>query len=226
MTCRQQNSRRRSTLRNGPTRPWSESNSPSLHQTQCDSRHFYTVVLPQSGWFVVIEHARSITYLGAHIPLSLWERGIDEITVAGARSADRHPTTELAGVLAAAPLVGDVQALGIHCYSKYGTQWSRWAVWLRQCPGRGPGPSRRAAGRQRHAVDGAGHLQPHHQVAPAPRSGGSLMTRSDARLAYRRGCARPAGGVTCGRRDTPARARPAACQIRERRYHLTFLITA
>ena len=32
----------RSTLRNGPTSPWSESNSPSLHQTQGDSQ-------PKSG---------------------------------------------------------------------------------------------------------------------------------------------------------------------------------
>lgn len=37
MTCRQRRSRRRSTLRNGPTRPWSESNSPSLQPTQRDS---------------------------------------------------------------------------------------------------------------------------------------------------------------------------------------------
>ena len=29
----------RSTLRNGPTNPWSKSNSPSLHQTQGDSQH-------------------------------------------------------------------------------------------------------------------------------------------------------------------------------------------
>lgn len=36
-TSRQQSSRKRSTLRNGPTTPWSESNSPSLHQTQCGS---------------------------------------------------------------------------------------------------------------------------------------------------------------------------------------------
>ena len=36
-TSHQQSSSRRSTLRNGPTNPWSKSNSPSLHQTQGDS---------------------------------------------------------------------------------------------------------------------------------------------------------------------------------------------
>ena len=34
-TSHQQSSSKRSTLRNGPTNPWSKSNSPSLHQTQC-----------------------------------------------------------------------------------------------------------------------------------------------------------------------------------------------
>lgn len=91
----------------------------------------YTVVLPQSGWCVEIEHARTITYLGSHIPLSLWERGVTGITVAQTRSGDRHLTTELAGALAVAPLVGGVRALGIHYYSKHGTQWPCWAVWLR-----------------------------------------------------------------------------------------------
>ena len=91
----------------------------------------YTVTLPLSGWFVEIEHARTITYLASHIPLSLWERGVDEITVAQTRSGDRHLTTELAATLAIAPLVGGVRALGVHYFSKHGTQWSCWAVWLR-----------------------------------------------------------------------------------------------
>ena len=36
-TYRPQSSKPRSTLRNGPTNPWSKSNSPSLHQNQGDS---------------------------------------------------------------------------------------------------------------------------------------------------------------------------------------------
>ncbi|MFD2395549.1 hypothetical protein ACFSSF_19335 [Dietzia aerolata] len=67
------------------------------------AHRLYTVALPASGWLVEIEHARTITYLASHIPLSLWERGIDEITVAQTRSGDRHLTTELAATLAAAP---------------------------------------------------------------------------------------------------------------------------
>ena len=39
--------------------------------------------------------------------------------------------TELAATLAAAPLAGGARALGIHYFSKHGTHWSCWAVWLR-----------------------------------------------------------------------------------------------
>src|SRR5699024_9256120 len=95
------------------------------------AHRMYTVGMPPSGSFIEIEHARSLTYLNAHIPLSLWERAITEITVAQTRSADRHLTTELSGALAAAPLAGEAPALGIHYYSKHGTEWSCWAVWLR-----------------------------------------------------------------------------------------------
>lgn len=94
------------------------------------AHRMYTVTLPRAGSFVEIEHARTITYLAAHIPLPLWERGITEITVAHTRSADRHLTTELAKALAQAPLAVQAPALGIHYYSKHGTQWSCWAVWL------------------------------------------------------------------------------------------------
>lgn len=95
------------------------------------AHRMYTVTMPLAGWVIEIEHARSLTYLGAHIPLSLWERGVTEITVAQTRSADRYLTTELAGALAAAPLDGAAPSLGIHYYSKHGTEWSCWAVWLR-----------------------------------------------------------------------------------------------
>lgn len=37
------------------------------------AHRMYTVRMPPSGWFIEIEHARSLTYLGAHIPLPLWE---------------------------------------------------------------------------------------------------------------------------------------------------------
>src|ERR1700694_4118504 len=37
VTFHPQSSKPSSTLRNGPTNPWSKSNSPSLHPNQCDS---------------------------------------------------------------------------------------------------------------------------------------------------------------------------------------------
>jgi hypothetical protein len=41
MTYLRQSSKPRSTLQTGPTKPWSKSNSPSLHQTQGDSNQVY-----------------------------------------------------------------------------------------------------------------------------------------------------------------------------------------
>lgn len=90
----------------------------------------YTVEMPTAGHFVEIERSRSLTYLTSHIPVSLYERGVTEITVAQTRSSDRHLTTELAATLAAAPLEGGATPLGVHYYSKHGSEWSCWAVWL------------------------------------------------------------------------------------------------
>ena len=63
-TYRPQSSKPRSTLRNGPTNPWSKSNSPSLHQNQGDSSsttlralarnapvpRWATMSRPRAGW--------------------------------------------------------------------------------------------------------------------------------------------------------------------------------
>lgn len=96
------------------------------------AHRMYTVTMPTSGRFVEIEHARTLTYLSGHIPLPLWERSITEITVSEIRSSDRHITTELAGTLAAAVLSELSPAMGVHFHSKHGTEWTCWAVWLRE----------------------------------------------------------------------------------------------
>lgn len=95
------------------------------------AHRMYTVTMPASGRFVEIEHARTLTYLSGHIPLPLWERGTTEITASEIRSSDRHLTTELASTLATAVLAEHSLALGAHYHSKHGTEWTCWAVWLR-----------------------------------------------------------------------------------------------
>lgn len=89
----------------------------------------YTVVMPEDGFFTEIEHARTITYLGQHLPAAVWERGIDAITVSEIRGPDRELTTPLAEVLSKAP-VAEGPNWGIHYYSKHSTEWTCWAVWL------------------------------------------------------------------------------------------------
>lgn len=93
--------------------------------------NLYELDMPTTGWFVDIEHARTITYLGQHLPVAVWERSITTITAAEIRNSDRYITTPLAETLAKAPIDGGTSALGIHYYSKHGTEWTCWAVWLR-----------------------------------------------------------------------------------------------
>ena len=114
------------------------------------AHRLYTVALPALGWFVEVEHARTITYLASHIPVSLWERGVDEITVAQTRSGDRHLTTELAATLAAAPprrrRTGAGHPLLLqarHAVVLLGGVAARGRRWR---PGCRPGPTGRASG--------------------------------------------------------------------------------
>lgn len=91
----------------------------------------YTLTLPTSGWLVEIEHSSTVAYLGQHIPGPLWERGIQQITVAELRSSDRSLTTLLAEQLATARLADETHPIGIRYGSKHGSDWSCWAIWLR-----------------------------------------------------------------------------------------------
>lgn len=95
------------------------------------AHRLYALAMPAAGWFVEIENARTITYLNGHLPVPLWERGITEITASEIRNSDRDLTTTLAEILAAAPLEDTTAALGIHYHSKHGTEWTCWAIWLR-----------------------------------------------------------------------------------------------
>lgn len=95
------------------------------------SHSLYTLAMPTRGWFVEIENSRTITFLEQHIPVDLWERGVTDITVAEIRSSDRGLTIALARILSTTTLVNGEEPLGVHYYSKHGTDWTCWAVWLR-----------------------------------------------------------------------------------------------
>jgi hypothetical protein len=92
----------------------------------------YILTLPQVGWLVESEHSRTIAYLHGHIPLGLWERGIQRITVADLRSEDRFVTTSLAEQLARPRLADGIEAIGLRYGSKHGSEWDCWTIWLRE----------------------------------------------------------------------------------------------
>lgn len=91
----------------------------------------YTMTLPQQGWLTDSEHSRTVTFLQGNIPLRLWERSMQRVTVSDLRSEDRFVTTHLAEVLANARLDDDNTAIGLRYGSKHGSDWDCWAVWLR-----------------------------------------------------------------------------------------------
>lgn len=90
------------------------------------------VALPPSGWLVEVEHSSTVAYLGQHIPCGLWERGIQQITVAELRSSDRALTTLLAEQVANVRLADETYPIGIRYGSKHGSDWTCWSVWLRE----------------------------------------------------------------------------------------------
>lgn len=91
----------------------------------------YRLTLPASGWLVEVEHSCTVAYLGQHIPSGLWDRGIQQITVAELRSADRALTTLLAEHVANVRLAEGTNPIGIRYGSKHGSDWACWSVWLR-----------------------------------------------------------------------------------------------
>lgn len=92
----------------------------------------YTIALPDSGWFVEIESARSITYMNQHLPQSLCERGVGAVTTSELHSSERDVTTALAETIARTTLFDQTQPVGVHYSSKHGVEWTCWAVWLRE----------------------------------------------------------------------------------------------
>jgi hypothetical protein len=92
----------------------------------------YTMTLPQSGWLVDSEHSRTVTFLHANIPVALWERGVQQITVSELHSENRFLTTHLAERLAHARVVEGDTAIGLRYLSKHGSDWTCWTVWLRE----------------------------------------------------------------------------------------------
>lgn len=91
----------------------------------------YTLTLPHQGWLVESEHSRTVSFLHSNIPGSLWERGIQQITVSDLRCEDRYVTTTLAEQLARPRLADGSTALGLRYGSKHGSDWDCWTVWLR-----------------------------------------------------------------------------------------------
>jgi hypothetical protein len=94
-------------------------------------RLIYRLQLPQHGWFINIETAQSIAAISANISEELAAYGVKALTVADLRGENRQVTTHIAEWLWHQTLWDGTLPHGIRFGSKYDSNWSCWATWLR-----------------------------------------------------------------------------------------------
>ncbi|MFF3574108.1 hypothetical protein [Nocardia jiangxiensis] len=93
----------------------------------------YRITLPARGWLIDIEAAASLSVIStAYAPRALIERGITDITVAELRGPARWLTTAIASRIWPVTLYDGTLSHGVMYGSRYGSEWSCWAVWLRR----------------------------------------------------------------------------------------------
>lgn len=89
------------------------------------------MVLPQSGWFVDIESAETISAITKQWPDILNVAGVTELTTAHLHGENRRLTTTIAEKIHGSMLWDGSSAHGIVYSSKHDAQWRCWAIWLR-----------------------------------------------------------------------------------------------
>lgn len=93
----------------------------------------YRITLPARGWFIDIEAAASLSAISTtYTPRVLIERGVTDLTVAELRGPARWLTTAIATAIWPVTLYDGTLAHGVMFGSRYGSEWTCWAVWLRR----------------------------------------------------------------------------------------------
>lgn len=119
------------------TRDWNEAYQfppGSVAAAWRDERLVYMLTLPTNGWFIDLEHARSLRAIsdgiGAPRLSALGRTG--HLTVADLRGNNRLLTTAIAEWVWNQTLEDGKRPHGIVYGSKHDSDWRCWAVWLRQ----------------------------------------------------------------------------------------------
>ena len=94
-------------------------------------RRLYPITLPDSGWFIDIESAETISAVSAALGSTLAGLGVEQLTTANLRGEDRVVTTVIADWLWSLTLDDGFLPHGIFYGSKHDSAWECWASWLR-----------------------------------------------------------------------------------------------
>lgn len=95
-------------------------------------RLVYELRLPDSGWFIDIERAESISAISTALKSDLAGLGLQTLTVANLRGEQRTLTTTIATWLRSQVLHDGSLPHGIQFGSKHDSDWTCWAIWLRR----------------------------------------------------------------------------------------------
>jgi hypothetical protein len=113
---------------------WAEMNFQPPGTLNAGWRHaraLYELKLPNQGWFIDIQDAESLAALRRQLGDPLRALEVSTLTMSHLTGEDRRLTTVIANWLWQVTLDDGRKAHGIKYSSKYGSNWTCWALWLR-----------------------------------------------------------------------------------------------
>jgi len=113
---------------------WAEMNFQAPGTLNAGWRHaraLYELKLPNHGWFIDIQDAESLAALRRRLSHPLRVLDVSTLTLSHLTGEDRRLTTAIADWLWRVTLEDGQTAHGIKYSSKYGSNWTCWALWMR-----------------------------------------------------------------------------------------------
>lgn len=94
-------------------------------------RLIHELTLPESGWFVQVDAAETISAITRRWPDILASAGVQQLTTAHIHGEQRPLTTTLGEKIRGEVLWDGSLPHGVTYVSKHDSQWRCWAIWLR-----------------------------------------------------------------------------------------------
>jgi RES domain-containing protein len=95
-------------------------------------RMMYAIQLPATGWMIDVGASATLTVIKTALAHDLAALGVENLTLAEEHNPDRAVTTRISKWLRGRVLFDGSLSHGIQYQSKYGNDWTCWAIWLRK----------------------------------------------------------------------------------------------